>query len=91
MRGRGENGPFTARLIFWWMPKTRKVEQADPGTLGCSDGLRQCSVACVCFGDGRAEAIWGKEGKYEGELGRDSGQERATNGSGGKTGCRERV
>lgn len=33
----------------------------------------------------------GKEGKYEGELGRDRGQERATNGKGGKTGSRERV
>lgn len=44
-------------------PKTRKVEQANPRALGCSDGWRQRSAACVCFGDGRAEASQGKRGK----------------------------
>lgn len=76
-------------LIVWWMPKTRKVEQADPGTLGCSDGLKQSSVACVCFGDGRAEAIWGEKRErmreHEGGMEDRKGQQMGAGGS------RERV
>lgn len=35
--------------------------------------------------------VRGKEGKSEGESGRDGGQESAPNGSGEKTGSQERV
>lgn len=91
MRGRSENVPFSVGLIVWWMPKTRKVEQADPKTLGCSDGLKQWSVSVFALETAERRQCRGKEGKYEGELGRDRGQERATNGNGGKTGSRERV
>lgn len=81
-----ENIPFTAGLFVWRMPKTRKVEPAGPKTW--DDLMDWNSVWLLVFALETAEQRQFREkwGKYEGELGRGRGQERATNGDGGQTG-----